>query len=295
MSFDKMLADINPNYLQELKNANHFTAYLREGEFQFLTIRGLDVSQDGLEYIFKAYVIYKNDEVYLYDNNTEKFTKCEKSYRELYQIINPIYQVNNKVLESYVVEIDKLEDSLFERKASRIFTDIWFDFKKDLARIERYINRNHLVIKSFIAANKPNENFQYSDFKELSDQILYKHQSATVQLSRLDALYNYYNSIKNDKLNHNLYTLTVLSAIFLPLNLIVGFFGMNTENLFFKENPSGTENVLTILVVSFLLSIFGIPFIRFIDNHFLQKFLGRYDIYNKISRKIDKFEDLLKL
>lgn len=40
------------------------------------------------------------------------------------------------------------------------------------------------------------------------------------------------SAIKNEKMNQSLYFLSILSAIFLPLNLIVGFFGINTNDLF---------------------------------------------------------------
>ncbi|WP_324253264.1 CorA family divalent cation transporter, partial [Campylobacter volucris] len=51
-------------------------------------------------------------------------------------------------------------------------------------------------------------------------------------ITRLESIYAYINTVRNEKINKNIYFLSIMSAIFLPLNLIVGFFGMNTKNLF---------------------------------------------------------------
>ena len=53
-------------------------------------------------------------------------------------------------------------------------------------------------------------------------------------------------------MNRIIYVLTLLSGVFLPLNLIVGFFGMNTTSLPFTKIDGGTYNVILILLISAL-------------------------------------------
>jgi magnesium transporter len=173
--------------------------------------------------------------------------------------------------------------------------DNWFDLKKDLARIERYYNRAINVLNSFQKYFSNYESFPQAGFQDLMSNISYVLHHVGNQTSKLDALHNYYSSLKSDKLNNNLYTLTVISAVFLPLNLVVGFFGMNTENLFFKDSPHGTQYVLMILVGTFLLAFIGIPFVKFLDRYLLRFLLGKSHIYKKVSGKIDKIEEILKM
>lgn len=292
MKIAELLEEINPLYIEDLQSEGHHSIFINEENYKILIVRGLGISNKGLEYVSKGIVINKEKEVFYYDREEENLVKSEAGYSKMLEIISPIYTRNQKIIESYVIEVDKLEDSLFERKASRIFMDIWFDIKKDLSRIERHLIRNHTILNNFYKANLDEENFQEAEFRDLLEQIQINHHNSNTQLSRLDALYNYYGSIKNDKLNRNIFMLTLFSAVFLPLNLIVGFFGINTENLFFKDNPLGTKYVLAILIGSLTITVFGLPLIRFIDNHILKIFLGRYDIYKKISKKLDK---LLKI
>jgi magnesium transporter len=50
-------------------------------------------------------------------------------------------------------------------------------------------------------------------------------------------------------MNRNIYYLTVLSGIFLPLTLIIGFFGMNIGGLLLADNENGTLYVVLISIV----------------------------------------------
>jgi magnesium transporter len=81
--------------------------------------------------------------------------------------------------------------------------------------------------------------------------------SAKLQLSKLDYLYNFHHAQTNERMNHLIYILTIISAIFLPLNLVVGFFGMNTSGLPFSDGASGTNSV-AIFMIYLSVIMFGV-------------------------------------
>lgn len=286
MKIKDLLKEINPVYLDDLQVLGHHSHFIQENDYKIIIIRGLEVSIEGLTYSSKGIVISHNSEVFYYDHEGENLVRYQDGYKKLFELISPIYTRNQKIIDSYINEIDSLEDNLFERKISAVFMDIWFDLKKDLTRVERHFQRNYGILDSFVQANLSDENFQGAEFKNLLNDINHTQQNTRQQVARLDALYNYYGSIKNDKLNKNIYMMTLLSAVFLPLNLIVGFFGMNTANLFFKDSEMGTQYVFFTLIGSLLISVFGLPIIRFIDHKILKVFLGRYNIYKNISSKV---------
>lgn len=70
--------------------------------------------------------------------------------------------------------------------------------------------------------------------------------------AELDDIYAFIQSVKNDKINRNIYILTLLSALFLPLNLITGIFGMNTNGMFLNGFQNGTA-----VVAGFMLALFA--------------------------------------
>jgi magnesium transporter len=64
-------------------------------------------------------------------------------------------------------------------------------------------------------------------------------------------------SVQGSRTNDIMRTLTVLTAIFLPLNLITGFFGMNFESLPLIHQQTGLWWALgTMVVVAAALSVF---------------------------------------
>ena len=129
--------------------------------------------------------------------------------------------------------MDVIEDKILDRHGSLAFMDNWFDLKRDLALAERYFTRSYDILNEFKDSYKEHQNFNTLKFRKFLTELNRTRISVTNQLSRLDALYTFYSETKNNKLNQNIYIMTVISAIFLPLNLVVGFFGMNTQNLFF--------------------------------------------------------------
>ena len=78
---------------------------------------------------------------------------------------------------------------------------------------------------------------------------------------RVEDIYSFIQSDKNDKINKNIYLLTLLSALFLPLNFITGFFGMNTNGMFLSSFKDGTLIVFAftaLLCVLFFTFYYGL-------------------------------------
>lgn len=290
---DEIIEDINPIYEQYLHNPEQHSGFFIEDDFQFLILRGLKFGEEGLRVSSYAFII-KNDQVYAYNRKDNGFYDVDNSYVGLYERIRPYYDHNHKILGSYIEEIDNLEDDLFGARAPAHFIDTWFKLKKDVARIERYYSRNIDVVDEFLEWGNSFDFSGLSEFRSIREKIAAQIAQCQGQLNKLDSLYNYYLSIKNDRLNKNIYLLTILSGIFLPLNLIVGFFGMNTENLFFKDDANGTNYVVVVLAGVFLFFIIGFPIIRFFDM-ILSKIFGRSHIYKNISKKVENLSDAFKL
>lgn len=183
------------------------------------------------------------------------------------------------LIDNYAIQVSTLEDLIFDRNLPNHFVDSWFLFKKNITKIERFLSRQHFTLREFKDNLKNDQKIsQYLDIAK------FEMRNAQSLLSKLDNLYNYYTSIKDETLNSNTYVLAVVSGIFLPLNLIVGFFGMNTQGLFLSEDADGTWSVTKILIVIFLLLVFTIPATRYLIARFknilsirrFKKFLNKH-------------------
>ena len=68
---------------------------------------------------------------------------------------------------------------------------------------------------------------------------------------RIEDIYQFIQGLKNDKISRNIYILTIISSLLLPLNFITSFFGMNTTGLFLSGSTHGTLIVTLAMCVIF--------------------------------------------
>lgn len=260
-----------------------------EENFYYIT-RFLKIQEDELVFASMGYFFFQNH-VYFYQKESETFVHFTDDLEKLFDVLEEVYDSNQAILNFYIEEIEKKEDLLYERVVPATFMDTWFDLKKDVSRIDRYFGRQIMAFNDMVKwmGKYQKEFFAYAN--SFVHDVRFSQSNAQGGLSRLDNLHHYYSSIKNDKLNRNIYLLTVLSGIFLPLNLIVGFFGMNTEGLLFKDNPKGTMYVMYTLSGILLLSLLGTNIFRVLDRLFLKRLLGRTSFYKRLDKNIGKIEE----
>jgi magnesium transporter len=63
--------------------------------------------------------------------------------------------------------------------------------------------------------------------------------------------------VTGHRTNEIIFILTIISTVIMPLNLIVGFFGMNFEHLWFIHHPLGVWGVtLSMILITYMLFVF---------------------------------------
>jgi len=288
------IIDQNIKEVNKILHAEHpVSRYEEFASFQLLVLRKLVVEEKAMHFLPEIFLL-KSDDVYYYKNSDDSFVKLEFRIIQMSEMLEQFYTDNYKFIESYSYEIETLEEYLFERKIPGIFMDLWFDFKKDIAKMESSYIRNNNVFLEFLKKTEKKISNVPDDLRAIEDTISFHISNIQMIKSRLDSVHHYYDSIKNDRLNKSIFILTVISCIFLPLNLIVGFFGMNTEGMFFKDNPFGTKNVVILLCAIVLFILLGANVIRMLDHYILRFFLGRYNIYKNLLSRFDEFDKRIK-
>ncbi|MGE0370004.1 MAG: CorA family divalent cation transporter, partial [Candidatus Dadabacteria bacterium] len=68
-------------------------------------------------------------------------------------------------------------------------------------------------------------------FKNLEEEIRNGFRFLSRYERRLEDLHQHYDLMLQDKTNNRLKILTIVAAIFLPLNLVAGIYGMNFDNM----------------------------------------------------------------
>ncbi|MBD63690.1 MAG: hypothetical protein CME62_00655 [Halobacteriovoraceae bacterium] len=263
------------------------TCYLYSEHYQILILKYLELEEDSFEDRFLRFIFFNNAIFVLNEaNDLERL----HSYEEIFEM----FFVKVELLEDYLMEqarqLEVLEDKLYERRVPRAFMDIWFYYKKDISKIERALSRNLQVCQDLLQSNIFDGDEERL-IRPVSHFLSLLSRNSQHHIQKLDSLHHYYNSIKGDRMNSSLYLLAIISGVFLPLNLIVGFFGMNSNNMFLSQHQNGTEIILYSIIVVFFTLMLGLPLLKFIDQWILRRFLGRYTFYASLSKKLDDISD----
>jgi magnesium transporter len=243
---------IDSFHFEDIKNKEHPSIFFKH-EYYDLFILRLPMYSELNELVYKSYSFIITDFSYhYYDSQENKFVDL-KDIKEFYKFLD--IKIDNvlKITTDYLKKIEKIEDMMYEGKGVKEFNKEWYRYKTDLIRINRLSTKATEVLSSLMSAYKRDDDYLERNFEDINEHIQRANRSTGYLLEKLDSLYNFNLNQTNEQMNKIVYILTLLSGIFLPLNLIVGFFGMNTTTLPFTDGYGGTFKVVALLIVSGLL------------------------------------------
>jgi magnesium transporter len=240
------MVNIHELHLKDLQNPLHPSAFEEYSDYRILILRLPE--QLGKKTKIHSYgFILADEDVFYYDKNKEDFTPFPEGVNHLYHFLDEKINALMNDIETVQEKIASLESSLY-KKLTSTFMDHWHELKKELSRSERVVFKAVDVLKLFISKSKPSETLPVNEFNDLYEHLERTLRSNVAANDQLDNLYRYYSLRSTDRMNRSIYILTIISVIFLPLNLVVGFFGMNTGGLPFR-NPMGTFDAFISMIL----------------------------------------------
>jgi len=235
----------NKFLIDDILNKEHPSDFEITKEFSLLILRLPYIDEDKVKVYSYGFLI-KDDEVYVFDRKKEEFEKLgdlEKLYHYLDIRVDKILAK----LNSFHIQIAKIEDELYENIISKSFANDWLKLKKELVLIERVMNHAEVAFERFLKHYK-NKLDKFA-FKDLEEHINRANRFAKNSIEKLDYLYEFFKAKQDEKMNKIMFILTLLSGVFLPLSLITGFFGMNTGGLPWANDSLGTIKAVIVAVI----------------------------------------------
>jgi magnesium transporter len=161
-----------------------------------------------------------------------------------------LFLLLDAIMENFYITIENEEDKVeFLINLSKSSTD-----PSILVQIEKHRDNFNFLKRSIIPLRdslysiksiKDDDVFNaiapenFSFFSRLHQKSLELLDQIDDDMVTLDSASNFFFSSQNHKMNEVMKTLTVISAIFIPLTFIVGVYGMNFENMPELKNPNG--------------------------------------------------------
>ena len=243
-----MKFNLNKYLLEDLKNKNQPSEFIETDAYDVLVLRLPYIKDEKVDIV--SYGFFIQDKIYMFEDKIDDFKEIGE-FNELHHFLDKIIDKILIKVSKLHIEIANMEDDLYDGNYSNM--NRWLILKKELGIIERLISHTILTYERFIRKYNDNlDSFAFNDLKEHLERVFRLSKSGN---EKLDYLHSFYRGEVDKKMNNVMFVLTILSAIFMPLTLVTGFFGMNTGGLPFVNDNEGTLKVIILTL------FFEIPFI----------------------------------
>ncbi len=149
-----------------------------------------------------------------------------------YAFLDNLVSQDNRVIENTEFEIARLEELVLKDKASENFNLMLLQIKKELLILRN--GYEQLIDIGEALEDNENEVFEEKDLRYLSnftDKVKRLREDIDMLRDSVNHLQDAYSSYLDLKLNHTMQVFTLITTIFFPLTLIVGWYGMNFKNM----------------------------------------------------------------
>lgn len=175
----------------------------------------------------------------------------------IHQTLVRIEKHINKLSE----QIELLEESLDEN--NEVSQSDVLDLKRNTSRLWRFMYPQLESLKKLAGHDSDwiDDNLKHA-FKEYVDMMSYYNEELVLIRERCEILSNEITGKINAKVNKNLYTISIISVIFLPLSFITGLLGINVGGIPAATSENGFLAVLVIMGVIFAVQLILLKIFR---------------------------------
>ncbi len=150
----------------------------------------------------------------------------------IYGFFDGLMYDDNKIMENIEINISNLEDKIQEDHIEKIFVSELIAIKKELIMIRNYYEQ-FVTIGEELQENE-NDIFSEEDlryFKIFTDKVSRLSNNTAMLKDYTVQVREAYDALLNYNINKVMKIFTVVTTIFLPLTLIVGWYGMNFTHM----------------------------------------------------------------
>jgi magnesium transporter len=224
---------------------------------------GISIDTRELDiFVGKNYIVTHHDEpIGAIDHVWETTQRDERYFKNgldhiLYRIADEVVASYMPVVEEIDLEIDKVEERLFNNPTPDILERI-FDLKRSVLHLRRILGPQREVMNKL--ARDEYESIDLHEriyFRDVYDHLVRLYDITESVRDLVSGTLDTYLSVTNNRMNEVMKTLTIITTLFMPLSFVVGFFGMN---YFSPITPlaiwTGRGSFLVVLLITLLLPL----------------------------------------
>ena len=164
-------------------------------------------------------------------SHIESGKKIQNSAEFLYNLLYEILNVTSPFLYSLGEKIDVLEEKIMTTHDAKLRENI-LQARTQSTIFKRYLAPQKEVISKLCnIEQKWINDWARRHFQENLDHITHMIEEIDETRDRSQILHDELANALGEKLNKNMYTLSIITVIFMPLTFITGIFGMNIDGV----------------------------------------------------------------
>jgi magnesium transporter len=239
------------NYLYIVLHAVVFDREARDGTY--LDTQELDV------FLGENYMVTHHDpQIEALDHVWGLIQRDERHLQKgpdylLYRLADDIVASYMPVVEDIDDAVDQAEDQVFDRPTSRTLEQI-FMLKRAALHLRRIVGPQREVLNKLAR-----DDFEVIDdqarvyFRDVYDHLVRLHDITESIRDLVSGSLDTYLSVVNNRMNEIMKTLTIITALFMPISFLTGFFGMNFFQPVAETLKAWTTNPVFMMMMAVLL------------------------------------------
>ncbi len=257
---------LHPLLMEDVLNTTQKSKieYFEEGNQLLVVLKMLNIDDDTLEIeaehislvLGVNYVIsfQEKDRTDILENIHTRIAQGSSRIRK-YQSDYLIYAIIDLVVDHHYVLLDKLSHRLEDLEETALldpkpaYMNQIYLLKKELTYMRKTIVPLRDIIGSLIREESELVGHQVDVYlRDVQDHVLQNIDTLDTLRDLADNIMSNYHAALSNKMNSVMKTLTVFTAIFMPLSFITGFFGMNFKFMPALDNPDGYQHTLFLML-----------------------------------------------
>jgi magnesium transporter len=229
---------LHPLSIEDLEHFNQRAKVEDYGSYMHIVAFGATLDETDDDRLVEVHVIYSPD--FLMTVSQERADGLSSfqqtaagdkfsGHELLHAVLNRLIDSYAPLLDRFDSEIEALEEEIVDRRLRGRELAI-HELRRRLSRVDRSVHRQLEAFTTIRENLRRLPDHEYDDFpyfRDLQDHLAHVADSADAMRERIAGLFELYMAALDNRQNIIMKQFTVISAIFLPLSVLTGFFGMN--------------------------------------------------------------------
>lgn len=170
-------------------------------------------------------------------------------------LIQDLGEVVHGVIKNISDAVDEAEDQILAGRVQEHGSELGRK-RRLLARLRRHVNAGRVALAHSVASLRRHvERDEMTRLHQAVERLDGVAQDIELVQERARLLQEEIAGQLGEATNRNLYILSLMTTALLPINLITGVFGMNTEGLPWEHEPSGFSRAVICMLIGVAVSL----------------------------------------